>query len=88
MTDSPPQHGDWNDLAQLVGRESARRQLLDAYAAAAPANETPDESPAPSNEPAALTAPDLDHALQRFAWTVPDGKIWDAAPSRIMSHQV
>ncbi len=38
MTDSPPQHGDWNDLAQLVGRESARRQLLDAYAAAAPAN--------------------------------------------------
>lgn len=88
MTDSPLQHGDWNDLAQLVGRESALRQLLDAYAAAAPANETPDESPAPSEEPAALTAPDLDQALQRFAWTVPDGKIWDAAHSRIMSQQV
>jgi putative DNA primase/helicase len=82
------QHGDWNDLARLVGREAARRQLLDAYAAAAPANESPEESPVPSGEPAALAAPDLDQALQRFAWTVPDGKIWDAAHSRIMSQQV
>ncbi|MHA7916488.1 DUF5906 domain-containing protein [Alloalcanivorax xenomutans] len=84
------QHGDWNDLAQLVGKEEARRQLLEGVAKCQAANQPAieDDSPAPSYSPAALEVPDLEKALLRFAWTVPDGKIWDAQVSAIMSQQV
>ena len=83
----PPEAGAPTGPAGTSGMGPTRYDAV-GFAAAATANEPPDDSPAPSQEPAALTAPDLDQALQRFAWTVPDGKIWDAAHSRIMSQQV
>ncbi|MCE7521947.1 DUF5906 domain-containing protein [Alloalcanivorax xenomutans] len=83
--------GDWNDLAHALGREVTRQALLSQYQlemAKREATAEPPNSPAPSEQPAALEAPDLDRALARFAWTVPDGKIWDAEMSALISQQV
>ena len=88
MSEEATPHGDWNDLAQQHGRDLARRQLLEGYASAGAANAPAPTSPGPSDEPAALSAPDLDQALARFAWTVPDGKIWDSLNTTLMSQQV
>lgn len=72
---------DFNDLFLAAGRGEVKRQLLAAL------EQSPEvaESPAPSESGVApLEKLDLADAVRRFAWTVPDGKVWDHDDQKIL----
>ena len=85
---------DVNDLHNVVGLDETRRQLLagleaaneDAGSPAPPLGDAPDPGPpAPSEYEGRLT---LEQALENFALTFPDGKIWDERNKKAMKKSV
>lgn len=81
---------DFNDLHVAAGLDAVREQILaadrpvpasstaDAPASAPPA--APDDSPHPSD----LGRPTLEQALDRYALTVPDAKVWDGHARQLL----
>ena len=84
-------HGDWNDLARQHGKREAKRQLEEGLKQALAANDAPAESPKPSDnggpESGAVSIVDFSEALKRFAWTVPEGRIWDNQTHKLLKEK-
>lgn len=70
---------DFNDLYCKLGLDEVRTQIEAAL------QQAPPESPAPSESGVApLARPDIAEAVRRFAWTVPDGRVWDFDDQKIL----
>ena len=86
---------DWNDLQQLIGKDETAKQLSEGITAilngGGAANDCATESPAPSDNGGSASSVvsllDLSGALQRFAWTVPDGRIWDSHDKKMLKEK-
>lgn len=84
--------GDWNDFHQALGKREAKKrfqaQLQDLLAAN---DSSATASPAPSDTGGDTSSGgpimDMEEALKRFAWTVPDGRIWDSHEQKMLKEK-
>ncbi|WP_296029519.1 primase-helicase family protein [uncultured Alcanivorax sp.] len=86
-----PWHGDWNDLVAELGKAKVKVLLKEQLAAALQAAANDSGSPAPSDvgssDSDVAEVPDLDEAFKRFAWTVPEGRIWDTHEKKLLKEK-
>jgi len=91
MTDNKNKSpSDFNDLQKLSGEDEVRKQLLDAvlgFAANDPLSSV-DSSKAPPAPPSDGGRPKLETMLKRYAFVIPDGKVWDRSKQRFIKDAV
>lgn len=77
---------DFNDLHLEQGLQEVKRQIDAALAAGVPGYSLPDID-APGNVspvPSQLSRPSVDDCVKRYAWAMPDGKVWDALAHKLL----
>lgn len=75
------QASDFNDLMMEKGEDEVKRQLVSALEAA---NDSSLESEAPPTPTSDRVANSIETLLKRYAFLMPDGKVWDRSKRRIV----
>lgn len=86
MTENKKSRSDFNDLGNEFGDDELKRQLLEARKAHASNDPSmgayhEDTPPAP---PTKGERPQLETLIKRYAFVMPDGKVWDRSKKRIL----
>lgn len=83
--------GDWNDFHQALGKREAKKRFQAQLQELLAANDGAEGSPTPSDsggsESGTVSLVDFSEALKRFAWTVPEGRIWDNQTHKLLKEK-